>query len=173
MKTLLLLRHAKSSRDDPGLEDFDRPLAPRGREAAPRIGAFMHDRGFIPDLVLCSPAHRARQTWDLVAPALAAPGSVRFDKRIYLAESDGLLERARAVPARVGSVLMVGHNPGLGELACLLTGRGAKRDIARLRRKFPTGALAVLRFDVARWSQIAPRGGELVLLAVPRELNGN
>jgi phosphohistidine phosphatase len=171
MRTLLLLRHAKSSRDDPGIEDFERPLAPRGRKAAPRIGRLMRERDLMPALVLCSPARRARETWDLAASALDFDGPVRLDKRLYLADSAALLERLRACPGRAQSVLILGHNPGLGELACRLTGRGPKRDLARLRRKFPTGALAVLRFDAARWSEVEPGGGELALYAVPRELD--
>jgi phosphohistidine phosphatase len=173
MKTLLLLRHAKSSRDDPALEDFDRPLAERGREAAPLIGEFMRAHDLQPDIVICSPALRTRQTWDLVAPVIRATVELRFDKRLYLADSDALLENARSAPARAGSLLMIGHNPGLGELACVLTGRGAKRDRARLRAKFPTGALAVLHFDVARWREIAPGAGNLALLALPRELDAD
>lgn len=130
----------------------------------------MRERGLTPAFVLCSPARRARETWDLAASALGFDGPLRLDRRLYLADWALLLERLRGCPAGAGSVLIVGHNPGLGELACRLAGRGGRRDIARLRRKFPTGALAVLRFDAAQWSEVEPGGGELVLYAVPRDI---
>lgn len=133
----------------------------------------MRERSLIPDLVLCSPAERARQTWELVAPVLGATPEVRFDRRLYLASEEELLARVRAAPDGARRVLLVGHNPGLENLTGLLVASGPRRKIARLRSKFPTGALAALRFEIPRWPDIAPHSGELTLFAVPSDLDGD
>ena len=112
VKRLWLLRHAKSSWEEPGLADHDRPLAPRGRKASKRIARWVSANGVQPELVLCSTAIRARATLDLISGALGSP-VVRFEDGIYHATAEGLLERLRTVPDDVGDVLVVGHNPGL------------------------------------------------------------
>jgi phosphohistidine phosphatase len=166
MHTLYLLRHAKSSWDDPARADHDRPLAPRGVRAARRMGEHLREAGVAPDLVLCSSAVRARQTVELVAPALGH-ADVQFEEALYAAASDQLLERLRAVPEAVGSVMLVGHNPGLQDLALDLAGSGGK--LPQLAAKLPTGALAVLRTRWA-WAALAEADAELVDLVVPRAL---
>lgn len=169
-RTLLLLRHAKSSWDDPSLADFDRPLAGRGREAAPRLGAEMARRGWPPDLAIVSPALRTRQTWDLAAAALPRRPDVTFDRAIYEAPATRILDAIRAVPDRVSTLLVVGHNPGLEELAALLTGPDSEPDaLARMQEKFPTGALARLTFD-GRWPGLARGTAMLQDFATPRDL---
>lgn len=166
MKTLYLLRHAKSSWDDPGLDDFDRPLAKRGREAAARIGRLMADRGWVPDLALVSPALRARDTWEGVAPAFAAPVETRFEPALYLAAPDDILALLRALPDAPQSVVLVGHNPGLEQCAALLAGGGSDPEpLARMTAKFPTAALA--RFDVAA---AVPGGAAVTHFVRPKDL---
>ncbi len=147
MKTLCLLRHAKSSWDDAALDDFDRPLAERGLKAAPLIGRLMAKRGWLPDLALVSPAARARETWRLVSAELPAPVETRFEPAIYMAAPDDILALLRALPDAASSVILVGHNPGLEQSAALLAGpESDQQALARMTEKFPTAALA--RFDV-------------------------
>ena len=161
-KLLLLLRHAKSSWDDPALADHDRPLASRGRKAAKLIGARLRTDETAVSLVLCSSAARARETLDLVSP----PGAIEIEDELYGASAHGLLERLRRVSDDVESVMLVGHNPAMHDLAVeLLSGDGEP-----VVGKFPTGALATLTF-MGPWSSLAPRRGELVSFLKPRELD--
>jgi len=170
MKRLLLLRHAKSNWDDPALDDFERPLAPRGRRAAPQMAAALVERGWAPEAALVSPAARTRETWALVAAALPASPEPLFPQALYLASAAVLLGELRAVPAAVGSLLLLGHNPGLERLAALLAGPGSDPDaLAALRSKFPTAGLAVLEVD-GEWSALAEGGGRLVAFLTPKTL---
>jgi phosphohistidine phosphatase len=170
MKTLLLLRHAKSDWGDPARTDHERHLNRRGRDAAPLMGDWLARERLIPDLVLCSTATRTRETLDLVRPRIGADVAVVFDDRLYLAEAPTLLERVRATDDSVGTLLVVGHNPGLEELAGRLTGGGDRGAIDALAEKMPTAGLAVLRFDVAGWKRVAARGGRLDAFVTPRSL---
>jgi phosphohistidine phosphatase len=166
MRTLYLLRHAKSSWDNPALADHERPLAPRGRRAAKRIAEHMLRSGIEPELVLCSTAVRARQTLELVRAAI--PGSsVALEAALYGASADELLARVRRLPDAVGSVMLVGHNPGLQDLALLLA--AGDGEAARVEAKFPTGALATLTLTTT-WSGLAPAEATLAGYAVPRDL---
>lgn len=173
-KTLYLLRHAKSSWADAHLEDAARPLTKRGRKAGGRIGAELARRGWIPDLVLCSPATRTRETFARLSKGMekARPGStpeVTFDDGLYLAGVARLLGRLRTLDDALGSVLMLGHNPGLQELALSLAADCAERR--KIAAKFPTCALAVIAFDAVSWSALAPGGGCLAAALYPRDLD--
>ena len=137
MLTLSLLRHAKSSWDDASLEDFDRPLAKRGESAAPRMGAFMAAQGLAPELILCSPAVRARQTLDLVLPHLAGGPTVVYEDSFYLAAPSVLLARLRKIEGKVRHVMIVGHDPGMQGLALELAGDGRCRAAAGAGRQVP------------------------------------
>jgi phosphohistidine phosphatase len=163
VKRLWLLRHLKSSWDEPGLADHDRPLAPRGRKAGKRIRQWAADHDVRPDLVLCSTAVRARATLELVAPALGAP-AVEFESGLYHAWADELLERLRGIATEVDGVLLIGHNPGFHELVALLAPPGPAA--------FPTGALAELLVAADEWSDLQPGGAKLGRLVLPRELTG-
>jgi phosphohistidine phosphatase len=163
MPTLYLLRHAKSSWGDPELPDHDRPLAPRGERAAALIGEHLRSAGIAPALVLCSSAVRARETLDRVAPE----GELRIEPELYGAEEHDLLERVRLLPSRVESVMLIGHNPGLQELALLLAGQG--EALADLHRKFPTAALVTLGFE-GEWDQLGPGVARLEGFVRPRDL---
>jgi phosphohistidine phosphatase len=166
VKRLFLLRHAKSSWDDPGLDDRDRPLAPRGRRASELIAGHLRREGIAPSLVLCSSARRTRQTLERVIPALDA-SDVSIEDGLYGASSGGLLERLREVPEDIESVMLVGHQPAIQELALDLAGDGA--ELSRVRAKFPTAALATLLF-AGEWSELAPGSAELVAYVKPKEL---
>lgn len=161
MKRLFLLRHAKSSWGDPSLADFDRPLNERGLRAAPLVGRLMRERKVRPDLVLCSPAERARQTAALVTGAAGLKAPLRYDERIYDATKAQLLAVIRDAGDDVRELLLVGHNPGLEELLELLTGEA---------RRMPTAALASVRLDADDWAALAPRAARLEWHVRPKEL---
>jgi phosphohistidine phosphatase len=166
MPRLHVLRHAKSSWDDPALADAARPLAPRGRRAAARLAAHVREAGIRPELVLCSSAARARQTLALLAEALGDPDVV-VEEGLYEASSGDLVARLRTLPAEVGEALLVGHNPALQGLVLRLARPGPLRE--RVEGKLPTGALASLVLD-ASWRDLADGGATLEALALPREL---
>jgi phosphohistidine phosphatase len=171
MRTLLLLRHAKSSWDDPTLEDFDRPLAPRGIDAVPLMAGYLQAKELRPDLVLCSPALRARQTWSLVAHALGGTIEVKELQGLYLGPPSRLLEALRRAPDSARRVMLVGHNPGMEHLAMALAGpRSKPKALSRLRKKFPTAALAQIDFETENWSDIDRAGGRLRRLVRPKDL---
>ena len=169
MLTLSLLRHAKSSWDQP-LKDSERPLAKRGESTAPRMGAFMASHGVAPELILCSPAVRARQTLDLVLPHLAGAPTVAYEEAFYLAAPPVLLARLRKIAANVRHVMIVGHDPGMHGLALELSGAGNPETLQSLARKFPTAGLAVIRFKAREWSKIGPAKGRLELFMTPKAL---
>ena len=166
-RQLFLLRHAKSSHDDPDLADDERPLAPRGRRAAAAMARHMRGQELAPALVLCSSAVRARQTVDAVAPGLAPAPDVRIESELYEASARGLLERVRRIDDDVPSAMVVGHNPAIERLALDLAANGPA--LAELARKFPTGALAVLGFD-GSWADLDADGARLAAFVKPRDL---
>lgn len=172
MKTLYLLRHAKSSWDDPSLGDADRPLNARGRGAARAMAKHIAAAGIAPDLVLCSAARRARETFDRMADALAG-AEMLVEDDLYETTHPRLLERLRRLPETAARVMVIGHNPGLERLARLLCGEdGAPEALARLDVKYPTGALATLRPNVARWSGLGAGTCRLEAFVRPADLAG-
>lgn len=171
MLILCLLRHAKSSWEDASIQDFDRPLAARGKDAAPRMGAYMAEHGIAPQLILCSTAMRARQTLALVLPKLPNDPSVDFEDALYLASPSTLLARIRKVEANVTCAMIVGHDPGMHGLAIELSGRGDSENLHRLANKFPTAGLAVISFRTSQWSQLKPKAGRLERFMFPRLLD--
>ena len=167
MRRLHVVRHAKSSWDDPTLADHDRPLARRGVSAARRLRAWLQESDVRPDLVVCSSALRARATLDLVLPALGSPEIV-VDDSLFQASGEGMLARLRTLGPDVEEALLVGHEPGLSELVLLLTADGGTLR-ARVAEKFPTGALATLEGG-GEWEVLEPGSMHLVALVLPREL---
>lgn len=161
-----LLRHAKSSWKDTHLDDHDRPLAGRGRRASKAIARHLREQGIDPELVLCSTARRARETLEGLEPALGN-GTVQVEAGLYAATADQLLERLRAVPDTVGSVMMIGHNPGLQQLALDLARPGRERH--ELEEKYPTAALASLAF-AGGWHDLGAGTAQLVAFVRPRDL---
>lgn len=172
MLSLTLLRHAKSSWDTPGLDDFDRPLNDRGEAAAPIMGRVLRDRGIVPDIVLCSTSRRTRDTLARLQIADIAPRT-EFDDRLYLASANDLLARIKRIEqtksGNPSSILLIGHNPGLQDLALKLIGKGDARSLIRLQEKFPTAALAHIVFEATVWRDIAPATGLLEVFTTPKE----
>jgi phosphohistidine phosphatase len=170
MLTLALLRHAKSSWANPGLTDFDRPLNARGEAAAPVMGEALAALKIRPDLTICSPSRRTRETLALAAPKLAkGKPRITFDERVYLASASELLRIVREIDPAHATVLLIGHNPGLENFALKMAGDGDPGDIGRMAEKFPTAALAVLRFDAAAWSAVRPGSGRLETFITPKD----
>jgi len=167
-RTLVLLRHAKSAWPD--VPDRDRPLAPRGRRAAPVMGHWLAGAGYIPDRVVCSTALRARQTWQLAQPVFGSVPVAVFDDRVYAASQAQLLDLIRRTPAATRTLLIVGHDPGVPELARTLAAAGAEAVLLdRMRAKFPTAAVAVLECT-GDWDQLVPERARLACFVTPREL---
>jgi phosphohistidine phosphatase len=170
VKTVFLLRHAKSSWDQSFLEDFRRPLAPRGRKAAARLGRFMGKGGLIPDRVLCSSAVRATETWELVSEGLGGSVPTDFRDDLYHASPGTLVKLIRSLPDDEGSVLLIGHNPTFESLARQLAGSGDERAIRSLASKYPTGALAILDFRIQSWKELDAGEGDLRDFVRPKTL---
>lgn len=174
MKRLILLRHAKSSWTDSSLDDHARPLSPRGVRAAPAMARWLADEGWVPDRVLSSDATRTRQTWDLVSETWAARSiplpEVGFRPGLYLASPRRILGVLAQEGGDATTVLVVGHNPGLHDLARTLMVPGSAKSQERLDRKFPTGAAAILEFSADRWNHLAVSEGRLVAFMRPKDL---
>ncbi len=169
MLTLTLLRHAKSSWKDMTLPDRDRPLNSRGKIEAPAMGKLIVRHGLDPDLVLCSPARRTRDTLALVLPELKREPKVNYVDGLYHCTPEAMLEILHAVPQSVSSLLIVGHNPELQTFALDLIGSGPRHMKDRLEAKLPTAGLIALRFLTGGWNGIVVNGGKLELFLTPRE----
>lgn len=169
MRRLMLLRHAKSNWPT-GVADRERPLAARGREAAPVMGRYLADELLLPDLVLVSPARRTVETWELVAPMLPERPPSHVEPRIYEASPDALLRVAQEAEPAVRTLLMIGHNPGFEEIAARLAGHGDRYASARMAQKYPTCGLAVLDFSIEDWRDLGPRGGRLERFVTPASI---
>jgi len=162
MKTLFLLRHAKSSWSDPQLSDFDRPLNERGRRTAPFMGQVMRERGYRPAIIISSPARRAKDTAMLVAGVLEHPESIQFEDRLYEAGPQTLLSITRAIDIDHSSAMLVGHNPGTEGFVRLLTGKN---------EPMPTASLAVIELAIESWSDAELGRGNLKEVLRPKELS--
>jgi phosphohistidine phosphatase len=162
MRTLYLLRHAKSSWKNDELADFERPLAGRGRKASETIGRFLKEKEITFDLVLCSPAVRARETTDLVLRSAKLRADVRYDERIYEATPGRLIDVISQIENEYKAVVLVGHNPGMAELLQVVTGQ---------TEEFPTATLAKIVFKNSKWTEVATRKGTLEWVVRPRGLD--
>jgi phosphohistidine phosphatase len=169
-KRLILLRHAKSAWDNPSVADFERPLSNRGRKAAPLVGAYLARHGLVPGLVLTSSAKRAVETLDLACAGWQAKPTVRKLKSLYLAMPREMLRRLQAVGKEPDCVMLVGHNPGIADLANWLCSQGEAEHRANLVRKFPTGAIAVIDFEVEDWGDADAETGRLVKFVTPKQI---
>jgi phosphohistidine phosphatase len=173
VKTILLLRHAKSAWGQPGLDDHDRALNARGERAAEAMAEHIVHNAPRPDLILCSTALRTRQTLAPLVHRLTNPvPPIALEKGLYLASEPALLVRLRAVPEDVRTVLLIGHNEGIGELAEALAGTGDPTALGRLDEKFPTGALATFEVPDEPWRDLAAGAGDLLAFVRPRDLDG-
>jgi len=160
-RTLILTRHAKSSWDNPGMEDHDRPLNARGRRSAEAIGTWLRDKGLVPDQVLCSSARRTKETYERMGFDTPA----EFTDDLYLVTGNRIL---RALSEATGeTVLLLGHSPGIGQFAAEILAEPPEHPKFDA---YPTGATLVARFDIDDWSKLAWRGGEVIDFTVPRDL---
>lgn len=166
--TLILTRHAKSSWDDPSLDDHDRPLNARGREAAGKIGAWLASRGLTPGAVLSSSARRTRETWEIMAPHLDADPELHWEQSLFHAGPNAMLKALRGAPG-ADCVLMLGHNPGIAAFAESLVSKPP--DHGRFF-DYPTAATTVIEFDLPSWGDVDWRKGRAVAFAIPRDLEG-
>ena len=170
MKTLTLLRHAKSGWDDPVTRDFDRPLNRRGRRAARTVGAKMRKLGLAFDRVLASPARRVVETLEEVAETFG-PIEPEYEQRLYLATTETLIELLRATDESVERLLLVGHNPGMECLALALSGGSENALRGEIELKYPTGTLAEIALDVEGWWQVDGGCGKITRFIRPRDLD--
>jgi phosphohistidine phosphatase len=171
MKILTLLRHAKSGWDDPGLRDFDRPLNRRGRKAAQAIGRAMRAEGMTFDAVIASPAVRVAETLRDVSEAFGRDLAAREDASLYLASPAVLLDRIHQADDAAESLLVVAHNPGLEQLTLLLSGQAEDGLLDSVADKYPTAAVAVIRFDTDSWADVTEGRGTLTRFLRPRDLD--
>jgi phosphohistidine phosphatase len=168
-KRLFILRHAKSSWDNPGIEDHERPLAPRGWRACEVMAEYLRANRIEPEVVLCSSARRTRETLEGIGPT----GKHLIEPELYSATTGDLVDRLRQLPDDVKSVMLIGHNPAVQMLVLRLARRDGEAAEARagVERKFPTGALATLTFECS-WNELGPGSARLAAFLTPKELNG-
>jgi phosphohistidine phosphatase len=169
-RRLILLRHAKALKSAPGESDFDRALAERGAADAAKIGAFLTRHRLVPDRVVVSPALRARDTWNHLARNCPAAPAPSYEPRLYDAKAGAILAVAKE-SSDAAAVLIVGHNPGLHELAVLLIASGDVETRERLQENLPTAGLVVIDFALDAWDKLHPRSGRLELFVEPRTLD--
>ncbi len=166
-KRIVVVRHAKSSWDDPAVADHDRPLAPRGRKAVQRLRDHLVQLALRPDLVLCSSSRRTRETLEGIRPALGRHADVQIERDLYAADVQHLLDRLRGLDDQVTCVVLIGHNPGVGDLTELLIGHGDPTARQQATGKFPTAAVAVLSFT-GEWSELQPASATIDSYWQPR-----
>lgn len=173
MRRLILMRHAKSSWTDPTQHDAARPLNARGRRAAPRMGLWLAEAGYAPDLALVSTARRTLETWELASARMTGasgrPPAHASEGLIYNAAPESLLMLVHEQPAEVETLLLLGHEPGVPGLLRMLCGRDICEGGARAFGKYPTGAVSVLEFPQDDWAEIGPADGRLAAYAQPRD----
>ena len=165
--TLSILRHAKSGKDNPHLADFDRPLNERGYREADEMANLVIARAWQPARILCSSSQRTRETLAPLLALLKSNATIELTRRVYDATAETLLDIIREQHGTSRTLMLIGHNPGLEELARVLPGSGDGAALARLRVMFPPASLAVMSFDVADWSDIDPGRGRLEAFEVP------
>jgi len=170
MRRLILLRHAKAERAQPGGSDLNRILTDRGRSDAIRLGAYMARHGLIPDQALVSTSKRTRETWALLSKAFSNPPGARFEERIYEASPQAILQAIQDIAPTGQTLLVVGHNPSLHQVATMLAVSGDIDARQRLKEDFPTAALAVVSFAIEDWQGFDFHGGRLEHFVRPREL---
>lgn len=172
MRRLILLRHSTAARAEPGQSDQDRKLTAEGRADAALVGTYLANHSFRPDRVIVSTAARTRDTWQQVVAALRHAFDAVFDRRIYNASSEVLFNVIAETPDDARSILMLGHNPGLHELAVLLVANGDIDIRERLRENFPTSGVAIIDFALDSWSKLHPRSGRLERFVSPKLITG-
>jgi phosphohistidine phosphatase len=171
MRRLLLFRHAKAERSFPGTEDSARVLIERGRKDAAKIGAYMASHAFVPDRVLLSPSTRTQQTWKSASGAFKPAPAAQTVERLYNATAHAILALVKETPAAAHGLLVIGHNPGLHDLALMLVASGEIEARERLREKLPTSGLVIVDFAFDDWSRLHPQSGRLERFVSPKSLD--
>jgi len=172
MRRLLLFRHSKADRAEPGEADRQRPLNDRGRKDAGRIGGYMASHALTPDRVVVSPSLRTQETWKYAAVAFHPVPAAQSVERLYDATPHAIIDVIKDTPQTVHSLLVVGHNPGLQEAALMLIASGDVDTREQLREKLPTSGLVIIDFAIDDWSKLHPRSGRLARLITPKSLDG-
>ncbi len=167
---LMLLRHAKAEKAEPGERDHERALNTRGHKDALRMGGYLAKHALVPDAVLVSTARRTRETWEGVAEGLRGKPAVRFEERIYNGTSEDILAVLRETKPAQSTLLVIGHNPGMHDLATLLIASGDVDARERLNEGLPTAGLAIIDFASGSWAKLHPQGGRLERFVTPRSL---
>ena len=170
MRRLLLFRHAKAERSEPGTQDLSRVLIDRGRKDAGKIGIYMAGHALVPDRVLLSPAARSQETWKYAVTAFHPAPAAMSTERLYDATPDVILGVIEDIPASAHTLLVIGHNPGLHELALMLIASGDIIARERLREKLPTAGLVIIDFAFDDWSKLRPQSGRLERFVTPKAL---
>ncbi|WP_018698842.1 SixA phosphatase family protein [Amorphus coralli] len=171
MRRLILLRHAKSSWDDPTQADFDRPLNRRGRRVAPIMARYMAAHDLVPDRILCSTAQRTRETLAALLPEVRGPLDIRLIDEIYEASETAIIDAIRRLGGDARTVLVIGHNPGMEECAETLVGSTGDGLAEAFATEFPTATVAVIDFEIDAWEALAPDGGHLSAFVRPKDLD--
>lgn len=171
MRRLMLFRHAKAERSEPGMEDRARRLIERGRKDAAKVGAYMATHALIPDWVMASPSARTQETWKFASGAFHPAPAAASVERLYDATPHAILGAIREAPAATHTLLVVGHNPGLHELALLLVASGDIETRERLREKLPTSGLVIIDFALDDWGKLHPQSGRLERFVTPKSLS--
>jgi phosphohistidine phosphatase len=167
---LMLLRHAKAEKAEPGMGDHERGLNARGESDTALIGAYIARHALIPDAVVVSTARRTRETWEGLAAALPNPPLATFDDRLYNAGTETIITVVKATAPTVRTLMLIGHNPGLHDVARLLIASGDVEARERLNEGLPTAGLAVIEFAAESWRKVHPHGGRLERFVSPRSL---
>ena len=170
MRRLLLLRHAKAERSDPGMQDVSRVLIERGRKDAVKIGAYMAGHALVPDRVIASPSMRTQETWKYVGAAFKPAPAAMSVERLYDATPHDIFGVVKDTPATAHTLLLIGHNPGLHEAALMLIASGDIDARERLRGKLPTSGLVIIDFALDDWSKLHARSGRLERFISPKSL---
>lgn len=170
MKKIILMRHAKSSWADPAASDIDRPLNARGRIAAATMGVWLARQGVVPDHIILSPASRCLETWDRLQPFIAHKGKTQPVKEVYMAAPDQLLEILQQSPSDAETVVLIGHQPGIGALARKLASGSVPSNCSRAFHQFPTAATAVLSADISDWTKLRFGTAKFDKFGLPKEV---
>lgn len=170
MRRLILFRHGKAERSEPGMPDRTRVLIDRGRRDAGKIGAYMASHALIPDRVLLSPAERTRETWKFAASAFRPEPGAMMSEQLYDATPHAIFAAIKEAPASVHTLLVVGHNPSLQEVALMLVASGDIEARERLREKLPTAGLVIIDFAIDNWGKLHPQSGRLERFVSPKTL---
>lgn len=167
---LMLLRHAKSEKAEPGISDRDRMLDARGRDDAPKIGAYMAHHGLRPDQAIVSDAQRSRETWERLCQGWPTPPPVSYEAVLYDGGPEAIIDLIKEDAGTAGALLVIGHNPGLHDAARLLIASGDVEARERLNEGLPTSGLLVIDFPGKEWGKLHPRSGRLERFITPATL---